>query len=66
MTGMVELRAAALYGKWMQATACFSGSEPIGQRYFLNVLAVTATLNAKTVAKGNTTKLGCRLNGSAR
>ena len=35
-------------------------------RYFLKVLAVTATVNANTVAKGKTTNVGCRLNGSAR
>ena len=36
------------------------------QRYFLNVLAVTATLNANNAANGKTIKLGCKLNGSAR
>lgn len=36
------------------------------QRYFLNVPAVTATLSAKSVANGNTTKPGLRLNGSER
>jgi len=35
-------------------------------RYFVNVLAVTATLSANSVANGSTTKVGCRLNGSAR
>lgn len=35
-------------------------------KYFLKVLAVIATLSANIVAKGSTTKLGCRLNGSAR
>jgi|GEM_PF-6796004 len=35
-------------------------------RYFLKVLAVTAIVNANTVAKGNTTNVGCRLNGNAR
>ena len=36
------------------------------QRYFLNVLAVTATVSANITAKGNTIKDGCRLNGRAR
>ena len=36
------------------------------QRYFLKVLAVTATVSANSVAKGNTMKVGCRLNGKAR
>ena len=35
-------------------------------KYFLNVLAVTATLSAKSVANGNTMKVGWRLNGSAK
>jgi hypothetical protein len=35
-------------------------------KYFLNVLAVTATLSPNNVANGSTTKLGCMLNGSAR
>jgi hypothetical protein len=35
-------------------------------KYFLKVLAVTATLSAKSVANGNTMNVGCRLNGSAR
>jgi len=39
---------------------------PVSQRYFLNVLAVTATLNANSIANGNTTNVGCRLNGRAR
>ena len=35
-------------------------------RYFLNVLAVTASVSANSVAKGNTMKVGCRLKGKAR
>ena len=35
-------------------------------KYFLKLLAVTATLKAKSVAKGKMTKVGCRLKGSAR
>jgi len=35
-------------------------------QYFLKVLAVTATLNANSVANGSTMKVGLRLNGSAR
>ena len=50
----------------MQAMACFPRGGPMRQRYFLNVLAVTATLSANSVANGKTTKVGCRLNGSAR
>ena len=34
-----------------------------GYRYFLNVLAVTETLSAKSAAKGNTMKLGWTLTG---
>ena len=36
------------------------------QRYFLKVLAVTATLRANIPANGKTIKLGCALNGRAR
>jgi len=35
-------------------------------RYFLNLLAVTATLSANSVANGSTTKLGCKLTGNAK
>ena len=35
-------------------------------KYFLNVPAVTATLSAKSVANGNTIKVGCRLKGNAK
>ena len=35
-------------------------------KYFLNVLDVTATLSANSVANGSTMNVGCRLNGSAR
>ncbi len=66
MARIVRLRASTLYGKWTQVMTCFPGGGPTGQRYFLNVLAVTATLSANSVAKGSTTKLGCRLNGRAR
>lgn len=38
----------------------------IPHRYFLNVPAVTATLNANSVANGRITKLGCTLNGKAK
>jgi hypothetical protein len=34
-------------------------------KYFLKLLAVTATLRAKSVANGRMTKVECRLNGSA-
>jgi len=43
-----------------------STQDESAHRYFLKVLAVTATVNANTVANGKTTKVGCRLNGSAR
>ena len=35
-------------------------------KYFLKVLAVTATVSANKVANGKITKVGCRLNGKAR
>jgi len=41
-------------------------STRIFQRYFLKVLAVTATANANSAAMGITIKVGCRLKGSAR
>jgi len=40
--------------------------KPQNQRYFLKVLAVTATVSANSVAKGSTTNVGCKLNGKAR
>lgn len=43
-----------------QTAACCS------HKYFLNVLAVTATVSANNVANGKMTKVGCRLNGKAR
>ncbi len=36
------------------------------QRYFLKVLAVTTTVSANIIANGNTTNVGCRLNGKER
>ena len=38
----------------------------LSYRYFLNVLAVTATASANSVANGRITNVGCRLNGSDR
>ena len=35
-------------------------------KYFLNVLAVTATLSANSIANGSAIKVGWRLNGNAR
>jgi len=58
MARIVRLRASTFYGKWTQVMTCFRGGGPMGQRYFLKVLAVTATLSANSVAKGSTTKLG--------
>ena len=51
-----------------KATATTSPAEDLlnSHRYFLNVLAVTATLNANSTAKGNTTNEGCKLKGKAR
>ncbi len=50
------------------AQSSAGGGETLGSnyRYFLNVLAVTATLSAKSVANGSTINVGCKLNGKAR
>ena len=48
------------------ANPILSKQNKVSQRYFLKVLAVTITVNANNTAKGNTTNVGCKLNGKAR
>ena len=67
--GMVR---EAWYGKYLNELAAHQISTLIAvilfgvYKYFLKLLAVTATLKAKSVAKGRMIKVGCRLKGSAR
>ena len=58
-------RFSTKYKYWLKPRSQIAAFET-PYKYFLNVPAVTATLSANSVANGSITKLGCKLNGSAR